>query len=391
MTFDQFLNRVHLSGLKKIIAACIAVCVLLLAYVAAFSVRQAQNKSLYANFVAAYNEGNPALYLAEDSLQTLTKKPVGELPELVMTALIQAAQQEARLNLPDNEDIKNFKQDVTVTAQAFKASDIVPLVYKELNAEDSSLKETIIALAKEPANEETYQTLKTMFKAWLEKAKLSKKEVQVRLQSSIKPGFTLPGLGKYMVSLQPSDLDLLSGELLKALQAEGEQLTELIKKVSNGTEPKSKETTIEPSVSQTEPTIISSDTESTVKITETKPSMTVKETAKATVPSVKPSASVTKPSSSKAEFKPHLENNKLPQTTVAPKANSKVPAIGKYYQVKKQDNIYDLAEQAYAAKHPDFADNPDKYIDLVIQANKLPVRKDVVYLREKQVIYFPQI
>lgn len=391
MTFDQFLNRVHLSGLKKIIAACIAVCVLLLAYVAAFGARQAQNRSLYANFVTAYNEGNPGLYLAEDSLRPLIKKPVGELPELVMTALIQQAQAEARLSLPDGEITKKFQQDITLTAQTFSASDIVPLLYKELNSQDSSLKEAISTLAKEPANENAYQTLKNMFKAWLEKAKLSKKEVQVRLQSSIKPGFTLPGLEKYMVSLQPSDLDLLSGELLKALQAEGEQLTELIEKVSSGTEPKPKETTLEPSVSQTEPAISTSVTEATVKITETKTSMTVKETAKETAPSVKPSSSVTKPSSSKAEFKPHLENNKLPQTTVVPKANSKVPAIGKYYQVKKQDNIYDLTEQAYAAKYPDFAENPDKYIDLVIQANKLPVRKDVVYLREKQVIYFPQI
>lgn len=389
MTFDQFLNRVHLSGLKKIIAACVAVCVLLLAYITAFSVRQAQNKSLYANFVTAYNEGNPGLYLAEDSLQPLTKKPVGELPELVMTALIQVAQAEARLSLPDGENSKNFRQDITLTAQTFSASDIVPLLYKELNSQDSSLKEAISALAKEPANEEAYQMLKTMFKAWLDKAKLSKKNVQVRLQSNAKSSLTLPGLAKYRVSLQPSDLDLLSGELLKALQAEGEQLTELIKKVSGGTESKSKETTTEPSVSQTESTTATSVTESTVQTTETKPSMTVKATAKATVPSVKQSVSVTKPHSSKAEFKPHLENNKLPQTTVAPKANSKVPTIGKYYQVKKQDNIYDLAEQAYAAKYPDFAENPDKYIDLVIQANKLPVRKDVVYLREKQVIYFP--
>ncbi|KXB42336.1 hypothetical protein [Amygdalobacter nucleatus] len=387
MTFDQFLNRVHLSGLRKIIASVVAICILLVAYLTAYGYRQSQNKQVYANFMQAYNQGQAADYVTAETAKFLYAKPTDEVENLVLTALIQAVQSTGKFAPSDKET----DDASTVTYSVYKADEIIPLLYKELKSEASPIKNAIKDLAKEPANETAYTNLRSLFAEWLLRANLDKQNLTMSLTSE-QIASSLPGLAKSVIALRTSDLGLMSADLLPLLQKEGTTLTDLIKQVASGVESekptKTEDNQATKETKPSEPTETAKTTEPTktqAKTTtiESKPKETTEKPTEAQVKPTKQSAP------SKSEFKPHLENNKLPKATEAPKANSKVAAIGKYYQVKKQDNLFDLAEQAYAAKCEDFYDNADKYIELIIQANKLPVRKNVVYLREKQVIYIP--
>lgn len=390
MTFDRFLNRIHLSGLYRIIAAVVAVCLLLIAYLVAFRVRLSNDEQLYTNFINAYNAGDAEPYLSTDTYKALLNKPSQESSELVLSALVQAAQSQAHFILPDDMDVSKYSEPLSVKCEIYSASEILPLLYKELNSDVSSLKDAIIDMRKEPASYEAYSKLREVWKVWLQKAKLSKKTAAIQLQTATINNL-LPGLAKSVVVIQPSDLAIMSGDLMKTLQAEGKRLIDLIEK-DETVKPQPTETEIEPTNSNVDAT-------ASLQTTASEPKETIKQTANQTVQPTKSNESASghtqktpQTTEAKSSFKPHLENNSLPQKNIAkPKANSSVPTIGKYYQVKKSDNIYDLAEQAYADKYSDFEDDPDKYIDLIIAANKLPVRRNVVYLREQQVIYIPSV
>lgn len=387
MSFDQILNRIRISGLKKLLAAIIALIIVLTAYAAAFIYRSQRNAALYSDFINTYNTNNSqaAAYLDAETKEVLYGKPTGEAQAVVQAALAQSVQNFSSLQMPDTADTSDQQ---ALEVEHLTAASVIPLFYKELNTADSKVRNSVKQILQSPADMTAYNELKKELGTCLAagKGNLEKVKESMQLQKVPASGLSLPGLRSEKIQLSLTDVSVLQAHVKQALQEEGEHFTDLLNKIAGSTE------------SLNEPAQTSTDKqpeETTVKVTETVAASKAKATTAAPKktdklkPSTKPGKTQPVVSGTK-KFVPRKVPNNLVQNSSSPKADSKVPTVGKYYAVKISDNIYAIAQSAYAGEYENFAVNPDYYIDLIISANKLTVRKNVVYLRDKQVIYIPR-
>lgn len=312
-------------------------------------------------------------------------KPTGEAQAVVQAALAQSVQNFSSLQMPDTADTSDQQ---ALEVEHLTAASVIPLFYKELNTADSKVRNSVKQILQSPADMTAYNELKKELGTCLAagKGNLEKVKESMQLQKVPASGLSLPGLRSEKIQLSLTDVAVLQAHVKQALQEEGEHFTDLLNKIAGSTE------------SLNEPAQTSTDKqpeETTVKVTETVAASKAKTTTAAPKktdklkPSTKPGKTQPVVSGTK-KFVPRKVPNNLVQNSSSPKADSKVPTVGKYYAVKISDNIYAIAQSAYAGEYENFAVNPDYYIDLIISANKLTVRKNVVYLRDKQVIYIPR-
>ena len=387
MSFDQILNRIRISGLKKLLAAIIALIIVLTAYAAAFIYRSQRNAALYSDFINTYNTNNSqaAAYLDAETKEALYGKPTGEAQAVVQAALAQSVQKFSTLQMPDTADTSDQQ---TLEVEHLTAASVIPLFYKELNTADSKVRNSVKQILQSPADVTAYNELKKELGACLSagNGNLEKVKESMQLQKVPAPGLSLPGLRSEKIQLSLTDVAVLQAHVKQALQEEGEHFTDLLNKIAGSTESLNE---------QAQTSTDKKPEETTAKVTETVAASKAKTTTAAPKktdklkPSTKPGKTQPAVSGTK-KFVPRKVPNNLVQNSSSPKANSKVPTVGKYYAVKISDNIYAIAQSAYAGEYDNFAVNPDYYIDLIISANKLTVRKNVVYLRDKQVIYIPR-
>lgn len=387
MSFDQILNRIRISGLKKLLAAIIALIIVLTAYAAAFIYRSQRNAALYSDFINTYNTNNSqaAAYLDAETKEALYGKPTGEAQAVVQTALAQSVQNFSSLQMPDTAATSDQQ---ALEVEHLTAASVIPLFYKELNTADSKVRNSVKQILQSPADVTAYNELKKELGACLAagKGNLEKVKESMQLQKVPAPGLSLPGLRSEKIQLSLTDVAVLQAHVKQALQEEGEHFTDLLNKIAGSTESLNE---------QAQTSTDKKPEETTSKVTETVAASKAKTTTAAPKktdklnPSTKPGKTQPAVSGTK-KFVPRKVPNNLVQNSSSPKANSKVPTVGKYYAVKISDNIYAIAQSAYAGEYENFAVNPDYYIDLIISANKLTVRKNVVYLRDKQVIYIPR-
>lgn len=387
MSFDQILNRIRISGLKKLLAAIIALIIVLTAYAAAFIYRSQRNAALYSDFINTYNTNNSqaAAYLDAETKEALYGKPTGEAQAVVQAALAQSVQKFSTLQMPDTADTSDQQ---ALEVEHLTAASVIPLFYKELNTADSKVRNSVKQILQSPADVTAYNELKKELGACLSagNGNLEKVKESVQLQKVPAPGLSLPGLRSEKIQLSLTDVAVLQAHVKQALQEEGEHFTDLLNKIAGSTESLNE---------QAQTSTDKKPEETTAKVTETVAASKAKTTTAAPKktdklkPSTKPGKTQPAVSGTK-KFVPRKVPNNLVQNSSSPKANSKVPTVGKYYAVKISDNIYAIAQSAYAGEYDNFAVNPDYYIDLIISANKLTVRKNVVYLRDKQVIYIPR-
>lgn len=387
MSFDQILNRIRISGLKKLLAAIIALIIVLTAYAAAFIYRSQRNAALYSDFINTYNTNNSqaVAYLDAETKEALYGKPTGEAQAVVQAALAQSVQKFSTLQMQDTAD-KSDQQALEV--EHLTAASVIPLFYKELNTADSKVRNSVKQILQSPADVTAYNELKKELGACLSagNGNLEKVKESMQLQKVPAPGLSLPGLRSEKIQLSLTDVAVLQAHVKQALQEEGEHFTDLLNKIAGSTESLNE---------QAQTSTDKKPEETTAKVTETVAASKAKTTTAAPKktdklkPSTKPGKTQPAVSGTK-KFVPRKVPNNLVQNSSSPKANSKVPTVGKYYAVKISDNIYAIAQSAYAGEYDNFAVNPDYYIDLIISANKLTVRKNVVYLRDKQVIYIPR-
>ena len=387
MSFDQILNRIRISGLKKLLAAIIALIIVLTAYAAAFIYRSQRNAALYSDFINTYNTNNSqaAAYLDAETKEALYGKPTGEAQAVVQAALAQSVQKFSTLQMPDTADTSDQQ---ALEVEHLTAASVIPLFYKELNTADSKVRNSVKQILQSPADVTAYNELKKELGACLSagNGNLEKVKESMQLQKVPAPGLSLPGLRSEKIQLSLTDVAVLQAHVKQALQEEGEHFTDLLNKIAGSTESLNE---------QAQTSTDKKPEETTAKVTETVAASKAKTTTAAPKktdklkPSTKPGKTQPAVSGTK-KFVPRKLPNNLVQNSSSPKANSKVPTVGKYYAVKISDNIYAIAQSAYAGEYDNFAVNPDYYIDLIISANKLTVRKNVVYLRDKQVIYIPR-
>ncbi len=387
MSFDQILNRIRISGLKKLLAAIIALIIVLTAYAAAFIYRSQRNAALYSDFINTYNTNNSqaAAYLDAETKEALYGKPTGEAQAVVQAALAQSVQKFSTLQMPDTADTSDQQ---ALEVEHLTAASVIPLFYKELNTADSKVRNSVKQILQSPADVTAYNELKKELGACLSagNGNLEKVKESMQLQKVPTPGLSLPGLRSEKIQLSLTDVAVLQAHVKQALQEEGEHFTDLLNKIAGSTESLNE---------QAQTSTDKKPEETTAKVTETVAASKAKTTTAAPKktdklkPSTKPGKTQPAVSGTK-KFVPRKVPNNLVQNSSSPKANSKVPTVGKYYAVKISDNIYAIAQSAYAGEYDNFAVNPDYYIDLIISANKLTVRKNVVYLRDKQVIYIPR-
>lgn len=387
MSFDQILNRIRISGLKKLLAAIIALIIVLTAYAAAFIYRSQRNAALYSDFINTYNTNNSqaAAYLDAETKEALYGKPTGEAQAVVQAALAQSVQKFSTLQMPDTADTSDQQ---ALEVEHLTAASVIPLFYKELNTADSKVRNSVKQILQSPADVTAYNELKKELGACLSagNGNLEKVKESMQLQKVPAPGLSLPGLRSEKIQLSLTDVAILQAHVKQALQEEGEHFTDLLNKIAGSTESLNE---------QAQTSTDKKPEETTAKVTETVAASKAKTTTAAPKktdklkPSTKPGKTQPAVSGTK-KFVPRKVPNNLVQNSSSPKANSKVPTVGKYYAVKISDNIYAIAQSAYAGEYDNFAVNPDYYIDLIISANKLTVRKNVVYLRDKQVIYIPR-
>lgn len=387
MSFDQILNRIRISGLKKLLAAIIALIIVLTAYAAAFIYRSQRNAALYSDFINTYNTNNSqaAAYLDAETKEALYGKPTGEAQAVVQAALAQSVQKISTLQMPDTADTSDQQ---ALEVEHLTAASVIPLFYKELNTADSKVRNSVKQILQSPADVTAYNELKKELGACLSagNGNLEKVKESMQLQKVPTPGLSLPGLRSEKIQLSLTDVAVLQAHVKQALQEEGEHFTDLLNKIAGSTESLNE---------QAQTSTDKKPEETTAKVTETVAASKAKTTTAAPKktdklkPSTKPGKTQPAVSGTK-KFVPRKVPNNLVQNSSSPKANSKVPTVGKYYAVKISDNIYAIAQSAYAGEYDNFAVNPDYYIDLIISANKLTVRKNVVYLRDKQVIYIPR-
>lgn len=387
MSFDQILNRIRISGLKKLLAAIIALIIVLTAYAAAFIYRSQRNAALYSDFINTYNTNNSqaAAYLDAETKEALYGKPTGEAQAVVQAALAQSVQKFSTLQMPDTADTSDQQ---ALEVEHLTAASVIPLFYKELNTADSKVRNSVKQILQSPADVTAYNELKKELGACLSagNGNLEKVKESMQLQKVPAPGLSLPGLRSEKIQLSLTDVAVLQAHVKQALQEEGEHFTDLLNKIAGSTESLNE---------QAQTSMDKKPEETTAKVTETVAASKAKTTTAAPKktdklkPSTKPGKTQPAVSGTK-KFVPRKVPNNLVQNSSSPKANSKVPTVGKYYAVKISDNIYAIAQSAYAGEYDNFAVNPDYYIDLIISANKLTVRKNVVYLRDKQVIYIPR-
>lgn len=387
MSFDQILNRIRISGLKKLLAAIIALIIVLTAYAAAFIYRSQRNAALYSDFINTYNTNNSqaAAYLDAETKEALYGKPTGEAQAVVQAALAQSVQKISTLQMPDTADTSDQQ---ALEVEHLTAASVIPLFYKELNTADSKVRNSVKQILQSPADVTAYNELKKELGACLSagNGNLEKVKESMQLQKVPAPGLSLPGLRSEKIQLSLTDVAVLQAHVKQALQEEGEHFTDLLNKIAGSTESLNE---------QAQTSTDKKPEETTAKVTETVAASKAKTTTAAPKktdklkPSTKPGKTQPAVSGTK-KFVPRKVPNNLVQNSSSPKANSKVPTVGKYYAVKISDNIYAIAQSAYAGEYDNFAVNPDYYIDLIISANKLTVRKNVVYLRDKQVIYIPR-
>ncbi len=387
MSFDQILNRIRISGLKKLLAAIIALIIVLTAYAAAFIYRSQRNAALYSDFINTYNTNNSqaAAYLDAETKEALYGKPTGEAQAVVQAALAQSVQKFSTLQMPDTADTSDQQ---ALEVEHLTAASVIPLFYKELNTADSKVRNSVKQILQSPADVTAYNELKKELGACLSagNGNLEKVKESMQLQKVPAPGLSLPGLRSEKIQLSLTDVAVLQAHVKQALQEEGEHFTDLLNKIAGSTESLNE---------QAQTSTDKKPEETTAKVTETVAASKAKTTTAAPKktdklkPSTKPGKTQPAVSGTK-KFVPRKVPNNLVQNSSSPKANSKVPTVGKYYAVKISDNIYAIAQSAYAGEYDNFAVNPDYYIDLIISANKLTVRKNVVYLRDKQVIYIPR-
>lgn len=387
MSFDQILNRIRISGLKKLLAAIIALIIVLTAYAAAFIYRSQRNAALYSDFINTYNTNNSqaAAYLDAETKEALYGKPTGEAQAVVQAALAQSVQKFSTLQMPDTADTSDQQ---ALEVEHLTAASVMPLFYKELNTADSKVRNSVKQILQSPADVTAYNELKKELGACLSagNGNLEKVKESMQLQKVPAPGLSLPGLRSEKIQLSLTDVAVLQAHVKQALQEEGEHFTDLLNKIAGSTESLNE---------QAQTSTDKKPEETTAKVTETVAASKAKTTTAAPKktdklkPSTKPGKTQPAVSGTK-KFVPRKVPNNLVQNSSSPKANSKVPTVGKYYAVKISDNIYAIAQSAYAGEYDNFAVNPDYYIDLIISANKLTVRKNVVYLRDKQVIYIPR-
>lgn len=387
MSFDQILNRIRISGLKKLLAAIIALIIVLTAYAAAFIYRSQRNAALYSDFINTYNTNNSqaAAYLDAETKEALYGKPTGEAQAVVQAALAQSVQKFSTLQMPDTADTSDQQ---ALEVEHLTAASVIPLFYKELNTADSKVRNSVKQILQSPADVTAYNELKKELGACLSagNGNLEKVKESMQLQKVPTPGLSLPGLRSEKIQLSLTDVAVLQAHVKQALQEEGEHFTDLLNKIAGSAESLNE---------QAQTSTDKKPEETTAKVTETVAASKAKTTTAAPKKTDKLKQS-TKPGktqpavSGTKKFVPRKVPNNLVQNSSSPKANSKVPTVGKYYAVKISDNIYAIAQSAYAGEYDNFAVNPDYYIDLIISANKLTVRKNVVYLRDKQVIYIPR-
>lgn len=387
MSFDQILNRIRISGLKKLLAAIIALIIVLTAYAAAFIYRSQRNAALYSDFINTYNTNNSqaAAYLDAETKEALYGKPTGEAQAVVQAALAQSVQKFSTLQMPDTADASDQQ---ALEVEHLTAASVIPLFYKELNTADSKVRNSVKQILQSPADVTAYNELKKELGACLSagNGNLEKVKESMQLQKVPASGLSLPGLRSEKIQLSLTDVAVLQAHVKQALQEEGEHFTDLLNKIAGSTESLNE---------QAQTSTDKKPEETTAKVTETVAASKAKTTTAAPKktdklkPSTKPGKTQPAVSGTK-KFVPRKVPNNLVQNSSSPKANSKVPTVGKYYAVKISDNIYAIAQSAYAGEYDNFAVNPDYYIDLIISANKLTVRKNVVYLRDKQVIYIPR-
>lgn len=387
MSFDQILNRIRISGLKKLLAAIIALIIVLTAYAAAFIYRSQRNVALYSDFINTYNTNNSqaAAYLDAETKEALYGKPTGEAQAVVQAALAQSVQKFSTLQMPDTADASDQQ---ALEVEHLTAASVIPLFYKELNTADSKVRNSVKQILQSPADVTAYNELKKELGACLSagNGNLEKVKESMQLQKVPASGLSLPGLRSEKIQLSLTAVAVLQAHVKQALQEEGEHFTDLLNKIAGSTESLNE---------QAQTSTDKKPEETTAKVTETVAASKAKTTTAAPKKTDKPKPS-TKPGktqpvvSGTKKFVPRKVPNNLVQNSSSPKADSKVPTVGKYYAVKISDNIYAIAQSAYAGEYDNFAVNPDYYIDLIISANKLTVRKNVVYLRDKQVIYIPR-
>lgn len=387
MSFDQILNRIRISGLKKLLAAIIALIIVLTAYAAAFIYRSQRNAALYSDFINTYNTNNSqaAAYLDAETKEALYGKPTGEAQAVVQAALAQSVQKFSTLQMQDTTDTSDQQ---ALEVEHLTAASVIPLFYKELNTADSKVRNSVKQILQSPADVTAYNELKKELGACLSagNGNLEKVKESMQLQKVPAPGLSLPGLRSEKIQLSLTDVAVLQAHVKQALQEEGEHFTDLLNKIAGSTESLNE---------QAQTSTDKKPEETTAKVTETvaaskaKTTTAVPKKTDKLKPSTKPGKTQPAVSGTK-KFVPRKVPNNLVQNSSSPKANSKVPTVGKYYAVKISDNIYAIAQSAYAGEYDNFAVNPDYYIDLIISANKLTVRKNVVYLRDKQVIYIPR-
>lgn len=387
MSFDQILNRIRISGLKKLLAAIIALIIVLTAYAAAFIYRSQRNVALYSDFINTYNTNNSqaAAYLDAETKEALYGKLTGEAQAVVQAALAQSVQKFSTLQMPDTADASDQQ---ALEVEHLTAASVIPLFYKELNTADSKVRNSVKQILQSPADVTAYNELKKELGACLSagNGNLEKVKESMQLQKVPASGLSLPGLRSEKIQLSLTDVAVLQAHVKQALQEEGEHFTDLLNKIAGSTESLNE---------QAQTSTDKKPEETTAKVTETVAASKAKTTTAAPKktdklkPSTKPGKTQPAVSGTK-KFVPRKVPNNLVQNSSSPKANSKVPTVGKYYAVKISDNIYAIAQSAYAGEYDNFAVNPDYYIDLIISANKLTVRKNVVYLRDKQVIYIPR-
>lgn len=387
MSFDQILNRIRISGLKKLLAAIVALIIVLTAYAAAFIYRSQRNAALYSDFINTYNTNNSqaVAYLDAETKEALYGKPTGEAQAVVQAALAQSVQKFSTLQMPDTADTSDQQ---ALEVEHLTAASVIPLFYKELNTADSKVRNSVKQILQSPADVTAYNELKKELGACLSagNGNLEKVKESMQLQKVPAPGLSLPGLRSEKIQLSLTDVAVLQAHVKQALQEEGEHFTDLLNKIAGSTESLNE---------QAQTSTDKKPEETTAKVTETVAASKAKTTTAAPKktdklkPSTKPGKTQPAVSGTK-KFVPRKVPNNLVQNSSSPKANSKVPTVGKYYAVKISDNIYAIAQSAYAGEYDNFAVNPDYYIDLIISANKLTVRKNVVYLRDKQVIYIPR-
>lgn len=387
MSFDQILNRIRISGLKKLLAAIIALIIVLTAYAAAFIYRSQRNAALYSDFINTYNTNNSqaAAYLDAETKEALYGKPTGEAQAVVQAALAQSVQKFSTLQMQDTADTSDQQ---ALEVEHLTAASVIPLFYKELNTADSKVRNSVKQILQSPADVTAYNELKKELGACLSagNGNLEKVKESMQLQKVPAPGLSLPGLRSEKIQLSLTDVAVLQAHVKQALQEEGEHFTDLLNKIAGSTESLNE---------QAQTSTDKKPEETTAKVTETvaaskaKTTTAVPKKTDKLKPSTKPGKTQPAVSGTK-KFVPRKVPNNLVQNSSSPKANSKVPTVGKYYAVKISDNIYAIAQSAYAGEYDNFAVNPDYYIDLIISANKLTVRKNVVYLRDKQVIYIPR-